>query len=67
MLLFDPDITVQSLETNLAFIRAAADFPFNFGRVELYAGTPLLQRMQFERRCWGDYMQWDYALASPMV
>jgi anaerobic magnesium-protoporphyrin IX monomethyl ester cyclase len=67
MLLFDPDTTLESLATNFAFIRKAADFPFNFGRVELYAGTPLLGRMQLEERCWGDYMQWDYALASPEV
>ncbi len=67
MLIFDPDTTIASLETNFAFIRQAADFPFNFGRVELYAGTPLLGRMQLEERCWGDYMQWDYALGSPEV
>jgi hypothetical protein len=67
MLLFDPDTSVESLRTNLAFIRAAAEFPFNFGRVELYAGTPLLHRMQLEKRCWGDYLQWDYALGSPEV
>jgi hypothetical protein len=67
MLLFDPDTTVESLERNIDFMRAAADFPFNFGRVELYAGTPLLDRMLREGRCWGDYMQWDYALASPAV
>jgi radical SAM superfamily enzyme YgiQ (UPF0313 family) len=67
MLLFDPDTTLESLETNFAFIKSAAEFPFNFGRVELYAGTPLLGRMQLENRCWGDYMQWDYALASPEV
>jgi anaerobic magnesium-protoporphyrin IX monomethyl ester cyclase len=67
MLLFDPDTTIGSLEINLAFMREAAEFPFNFGRVELYAGTPLLGRMQLERRCWGDYMQWDYALGSPEV
>jgi anaerobic magnesium-protoporphyrin IX monomethyl ester cyclase len=67
LLLFDPDTTVASIETNVAFMREACDFPFNFGRVELYAGTPLLSRMQAEKRCWGDYMQWDYALASPEV
>jgi hypothetical protein len=67
MLIFDPDTTVRSLETNIAFIREACEFPFNFGRVELYAGTPLLHRMQMEQRCWGDYMQWDYALASDEV
>ena len=67
MLIFDPDTTVESVETNIAFIREAAEFPFNFGRVELYAGTPLLSRMQAEKRCWGDYMQWDYTMNSPEV
>lgn len=67
LLIFDPDTTVESLETNLAFIRWAAEYPSNFGRVELYAGTPLLTRMLGEGRCRGDYMQWDYRLASPAV
>jgi radical SAM superfamily enzyme YgiQ (UPF0313 family) len=67
LLLFDPDTTIESVETNVAFMRHAADYPFNFGRVELYAGTPLLARMQAEGRCVGDYMQYDYALGSPAV
>ena len=37
MLIFDPDTTIESIETNIAFMREAAEFPFNFGRVELYA------------------------------
>ncbi len=67
MLVFDPDTTVESLETNIEFLRYAPEFPSNFGRVELYAGTPLLARMQTEKRCRGDYMQWDYSLGSPEV
>lgn len=67
VLLFDPDTTLESIETNLAFMEYAADCPFNFGRVELYAGTPLLARMKSEGRCRGDYMQWDYDLGSPEV
>ena len=67
MLLFDPDTTLESLDTNVAFMRYAPEFPFNFGRVELYAGTPLLARMQQEGRAVGDYLQWDYALASTEV
>jgi hypothetical protein len=67
MLIFDPDTTIESIETNIRFIRWAAEFPSNFGRVELYAGTPLLHRMLQEGRCRGDYMQWDYSLASPEV
>jgi radical SAM superfamily enzyme YgiQ (UPF0313 family) len=67
MLIFDPDTTIESLETNIAFMRFAAEYPSNFGRVELYAGTPLLERMRAEGRCHGDYLQWDYALASEAV
>jgi anaerobic magnesium-protoporphyrin IX monomethyl ester cyclase len=67
VLLFDPDTTLDSVETNIAFMRYAAEFPFNFGRVELYAGTPLLARMQSEGRVRGDYMQWDYDLAGEDV
>jgi anaerobic magnesium-protoporphyrin IX monomethyl ester cyclase len=67
VLLFDPDTTLESIETNLDFMEYAAECPFNFGRVELYAGTPLLARMQAEGRCRGDYMQWDYDLGGPEV
>jgi hypothetical protein len=62
MLTFDPDTTLDSLDTNIEFMQYACDFPFNFGRVELYAGTPLLARMQTEQRVRGDYLQWDYDL-----
>jgi radical SAM superfamily enzyme YgiQ (UPF0313 family) len=67
MLIFDPDTTLADLETNIDFMESAAEFSFNFCRVELYAGTPLLARMQAEGRCQGDYMEWDYSLASPEV
>jgi anaerobic magnesium-protoporphyrin IX monomethyl ester cyclase len=67
LLMFDPDTTLASVRKNLDFIEYAADFPFNFGRVELYAGTPLLARLQAEKRCRGDYLQWDYTLGSPEV
>ena len=42
LLMFDPDTTLESVATNLDFIEHAADHPFNFGRVELNARTPLL-------------------------
>lgn len=65
LLVWDPDTDFEALETNLAFMEAFADTPHNFGRVELYAGTPLLARMQREGRCQGDWMGWDYPLATP--
>ena len=67
MLIFDPDTTVESLRTNIEFLRYAPDYLSNFGRVELYAGTPLLERMTKENRVRGDYLMWDYDLGSPEV
>lgn len=67
ILMFDPDTTMASVRKNLDFIEYAADYPFNFGRVELYAGTPLLARMKAEGRCSGDYLQWDYRLQDPDI
>jgi anaerobic magnesium-protoporphyrin IX monomethyl ester cyclase len=67
MLIFDPDTTIDSLRTNIEFLRYAPEVPSNFGRVELYAGTPLLARMQAEGRVRGDYLQWDYDLGSTQV
>ena len=67
VLLFDPDTTLESIDINLAFMEFASECPFNFGRVELYAGTPLLARMKQENRVRGDWMQWDYDLGSPEV
>jgi radical SAM superfamily enzyme YgiQ (UPF0313 family) len=67
MLIFDPDTTLESLRTNVEFLRHAPEYPSNFGRVELYAGTPLLARMQAEGRAVGDYLQWDYDLGSREV
>jgi len=67
MLVFDPDATIDSLLTNFEFIVEHGHYPTNFGRVELYAGTPLLERMQRERRATGDYLRWDYRMATPEV
>lgn len=67
LLMFDPDTTLDDLERNIAFIREAGDYPHNFGRVELYAGTPLLARMTAEGRTRGTWLQWDYDLGSPEV
>lgn len=65
--LFHPDATVESLRTNLAFMERNADAPFNFGRTNLYAGTPILERMRDEGRCEGDYLWWSYRIADPEV
>lgn len=67
MLVFDPDTTTDTLAVNLDFMEQHADYPFNFGRAELYAGTPLLHRMLQEGRATGDYLRWDYRLHDEAI
>lgn len=67
LLAFDPDTTVDDLLVNVAFMERHADVPFNFGRAELYAGTPLLARMQAEGRTRGDWLAWDYQLHDDTI
>lgn len=65
LLMFEPDATIESLTTNLNFIKRYGCNPFFFGRVELYAGTPLLKRMQRENLATGNYLSWNYQLRDP--
>ncbi|MBN2192439.1 MAG: B12-binding domain-containing radical SAM protein [Polyangiaceae bacterium] len=64
---FDPDATLESFVENVAFLDRVLDYPFCVGRVELYAGTPLLARLQREGRCRGDYLRWNYDLIEPRL
>ncbi|HXN47787.1 MAG TPA: radical SAM protein, partial [Bryobacteraceae bacterium] len=65
LLIFEPSTTIADLETNLRFMERHRSVPNNFGRVELYAGTPLLARLQAEGRATGDYLAWNYQIADP--
>ncbi len=70
LIFFDPDSTIEDVRANLAFFRAMAgegQAPLSFGRMEVYAGTPILDRLQRERRLTGDYMAWNYSISDPRV
>jgi anaerobic magnesium-protoporphyrin IX monomethyl ester cyclase len=67
MLVFDPDAAVEGLLANMSFMEAHGEHPSNFGRVELYAGTPLLERLLAEGRAQGDYLAWNYDQATPQM
>ncbi|MCL6580380.1 MAG: B12-binding domain-containing radical SAM protein [Firmicutes bacterium] len=75
MIPFDPDVTVNELETNLAFLRESFGSwgaarnkvaqPWN--RLEVYAGTPLEAALRRQGRLKGDYVRYDYDFADPTV
>ncbi len=70
LIIFDPYSTVEDIRANLDFLRdmgSAGQAPLSFGRMEVYAGTPILTRLQEEGRLSGNYMAWNYAISDPRV
>ena len=70
LIFFDPDSTIEDIRANLDFFHAMAgegQAPLSFGRMEVYAGTPILDRLQSEGRLTGSYMAWNYIIPDPRV
>ena len=65
LLMFDPDSDLASLRENLAFMARQRDFPLNFCRVEVYAGTALERGLRAAGRLEGDWMGHTYTIADP--
>ncbi len=64
LLLFHPDTTIEELEENLDFLGHHLSHPFDIARAELYARSPLEQRMIREGRATGDYRGHGYRIAD---
>jgi hypothetical protein len=62
MMIFHPAATLESCRVDLAFMRRNFDHPLNFCRTEIYAGTPLEQRMIAEGRARGSYLGRSYTI-----
>jgi hypothetical protein len=67
VLIFDPEATLDGVTRNLDFMHEFSDAPFNFCRAEVYAGTPLKQILEQQRRLKGDWFAWGYEMRDPRV
>ncbi len=70
LIFFDPESTVEDIQANLAFFHEMAgegQAPLSFGRMEVYAGTPILARLLREGRLTGNYLAWNYTIPDPRV
>jgi radical SAM superfamily enzyme YgiQ (UPF0313 family) len=64
LLTFHPDATLNTIRSDIAFMRRYINNPINFCRAEIYAGTPLEKRMIEEGRASGDYLARSYNLSD---
>ena len=70
LIFFDPESTVEDIRANLDFFHdmsGEGQAPLSFGRMEVYAGTPILDRLQREGRLTGNYLAWNYTIPDPRV
>jgi anaerobic magnesium-protoporphyrin IX monomethyl ester cyclase len=65
LLMFEPDTTLQDIETNLRFLERHIENPFNFCRAEAYPGTGLEARLRSRNALLGDHFGFDYRLRDP--
>ena len=65
IMIFNPDATLDTMHSDLAFMRRYCGNPLNFCRAEIYAGTPLERRMIELGRARGDYLARVYNLSEP--
>jgi anaerobic magnesium-protoporphyrin IX monomethyl ester cyclase len=66
LMIFNPDATLDTLRSDLAFMRRFCGNPLNFCRTEIYAGTPLEKRMIDLGRARGNYLARVYDLSDPV-
>ena len=67
LMIFHPDSTLETLRSDIALMRRFAGNPLNFCRTEIYAGTPLEQRMITLGRARGDYLAREYNPSDPIA
>lgn len=67
LMTFNPDATLETLRSDIAFMRRFYGNPLNFCRAEIYTGTPLEKRMIECGRARGDYRARAYSLIDPVA
>ena len=67
IIMFHPEATLRSMREDLAFVAAHPGYPMSFCRAEIYAGTPLEQRMLGESRAFGNYLAREYTYSDPLT
>lgn len=67
LLIFHPKATPDEIRENVKFMNSFDVFPFDFGRAEVCAGTPLECMLQKENKLKGEWPNWDYEIENEQV
>jgi anaerobic magnesium-protoporphyrin IX monomethyl ester cyclase len=64
LLMFEPETTMADIRENINFMRQYSHLPLNFGRTEVYSGTPLEKILRSQNRLLGNYMGYSYVISN---
>jgi anaerobic magnesium-protoporphyrin IX monomethyl ester cyclase len=67
LLIFHPDATLDEINDNILFMKNHPGYPFDFGRAEIVAGSPLERRVIRDGLIKGNWPNQDYQIRDPGV
>lgn len=67
LLIFHPMATLDEINENIEFIRKYIHLPFDFGRAEVVAGSPLEKMLINNKRLLGSWPNWNYEIFDEVV
>jgi anaerobic magnesium-protoporphyrin IX monomethyl ester cyclase len=67
LLIFYPEATLDEINENILFMKDHPGNPFDFGRAEVVAGSPLERQVLRENLLLGSWPNWDYRIKDPDV
>lgn len=67
LLIFHPRATMDEIDENISFLEKHHGHPFDFGRAEVVAGSPLERMLIDEGKLRGQWPKWDYVIDDERV
>jgi len=67
LLIFHPTATLGELEQNVRFMKEHVRLPFDFGRAEIVAGSPLERLVLGKNILAGEWPKWSYVIEDTAV
>ena len=67
LLIFHPRATMGEIDANITFLKNNLNLPFDFGRAEVVAGSPLERMLINENKLKGTWPRWNYTIYDKEV
>jgi radical SAM superfamily enzyme YgiQ (UPF0313 family) len=67
LLIFHPTATLDEIDENIKFMKNNINYPFDFGRAEVVAGSPLERMLVNKKKLIGSWPNWNYTIDDDIV